>query len=144
MPPNRPYIPTQIRQQVEQEAQMRCGYCRTSHIFTAKTLHIEHIIPIAAGGGSEIDNLWLACELCNGAKGMKTHAVDPLTIATVALFHPRLQQWSDHFRWSEDGTRILGITPNGRATVAALKLNRPSLVAARKWWVSAGWHPPLE
>jgi hypothetical protein len=75
---------------------------------------------------------------------MKTHAVDPLTEVTVPLFHPRLQRWTHHFRWSEDGTRILGMTSNGRATVAALKLNRPSLVEARKWWVRAGWHPPME
>ena len=67
MPPNRPHIPNHIRRQVERDAQLRCGYCLTAQAFTAKVLHIEHIIPIAAGGGSDIDNLWLACELCNGA-----------------------------------------------------------------------------
>lgn len=30
----------------------------------------------------------------------------------------------------------------GRATVNALHLNRPLLVAARRAWVKAGWHPP--
>lgn len=52
-------------------------------------LIIEHIIPLAAGGSSELDNLWLACDLCNSCKGARTHAIDPLTGQTAALFHPR-------------------------------------------------------
>ena len=35
-------------------------------------------------------------------------------------------------------------TPTGRATVAALNLNRLSLVKARQAWVAAGWHPPKD
>lgn len=30
------------------------------------------------------------------------------------------------------------------APVAALQLNRSSLVLARSLWVGAGWHPPLD
>ena len=30
------------------------------------------------------------------------------------------------------------------AGIAALHLNRPSLVKARQAWVSVGWHPPLD
>ena len=37
---------------------------------------------------------------------------------------------------------IVGITAVGRATVQALKLNRSTLVAARRRWVEVGWHPP--
>ena len=33
------------------------------------------------------------------------------------------ERWSDHFTWSADGTRILGRTPCGRATVVCLQLN---------------------
>jgi hypothetical protein len=39
---------------------------------------------------------------------------------------------------------IVGITSTGRATVAALYLNRPSLVRARQAWVSVGWHLPAD
>lgn len=63
MATERPHIPLSIRRQVEGDSHDRCGYCLTSRIFTAKLLHVEHIIPIAAGGGSEIENLWLACDL---------------------------------------------------------------------------------
>ena len=30
---------------------------------------VEHIIPVAAGGASNEENLWLACPLCNGFSG---------------------------------------------------------------------------
>jgi hypothetical protein len=52
--------------------------------------------------------------------------------------------WSKHFRWSEDGTQIIGLTPCGRVTVLALNMNNPDIVAARSRWVQAGWHPPKE
>jgi hypothetical protein len=60
----------------------------------------------------------------------------------VPLFNPRTQKWSDHFVWTDSGTRILGKTATGRATVIALRLNRPPLVDARRAWVAVGWHPP--
>jgi len=43
-----------------------------------------------------------------------------------------------------DGTRIVGQTPCGRATVVALRLNNDYMVEARRYWVEAGWHPPEE
>jgi hypothetical protein len=58
------------------------------------------------------------------------------------LFDPRRQIWSEHFAWSEDGTRVLGATPCGRATVLALELNSLIAVSVRRYWVAAGWHPP--
>jgi hypothetical protein len=47
-----------------------------------------------------------------------------------------------HFKWSDDGTEIIGLTASGRATVVALKLNNTFAIEARSNWVSAGWHPP--
>lgn len=144
MPSHRPHIPEHTRRQVAEDARYRCGYCLTPRRFTAKQLHVEHIIPLAAGGGSDVGNLWLACDLCNSYKGMRTHAVDPLTEQTVPLFNPWQQNWRDHFVWSDDGLRIVGYTPIGRATIVTLRLNHPFLVEARRWWVHAGWHPPVE
>ena len=45
-------------------------------------------------------------------------------------------------RWSEDATRIIGITPCGRGTVEALRLNHLLAVSARTVWARAGYHPP--
>jgi hypothetical protein len=71
-------------------------------------------------------------------------AVDPDTQAIVPLFNPRTQRWFDHFRWSEDGTRVIGRTAIGRATVAALKLNHEWWMQCRYEWVLWGKFPPSE
>lgn len=108
-------------------------------------LEIEHIIPLAKGGSDEERNLWLACPICNGHKSDKTEALDPNTRQTVVLFNPRTQPWADHFQWADDGLRIVGTTPTGRATVAALHLSDdPDALAVRSYWLLAGWHPPHE
>jgi len=52
--------------------------------------------------------------------------------------------WSEHFRWSEDFSEIVGMTPTGRATVEMLKLNRRGLVNLRGVLYAMGKHPPLE
>jgi hypothetical protein len=105
-------------------------------------LEIDHLQPTACGGTDEEDNLWLACRLCNHAKSAQTECRDPITGQLVPLFNPRRQSWSEHFVWSDDGTRILGKTPMGRATIVALQLNNLISVVVRRHWVAAGWHPP--
>jgi hypothetical protein len=62
----------------------------------------------------------------------------------MPLYNPRKQPWRSHFGWSSDGALLMGRTPIGRATIMVLHLNRPMLVAARRRWVRAGWHPPEE
>ena len=94
------------------------------------------------GGETVESNLWLACRRCNEAKAAQIAAVDDETGLSVQLFNPRTQPWSGHFSWSGDGTRMVGLTASGRATIAALKLNHPDIVAARLLWVAVGWHPP--
>jgi hypothetical protein len=59
----------------------------------------------------------------------------------VALFNPRQQRWREHFTWNQEGTTIIGLTAQGRATVIALKLNHSLIVVARSIWVGAGLHP---
>lgn len=105
---------------------------------------IDHIIPEAAGGPTVLENLCLACHSCNEFKGAQVEVQDPLTGERASLFHPRQQQWREHFCWSEDGSEIAGLTPVGRATVVALKLNHPDIVEARRRWARVGWHPPQE
>jgi HNH endonuclease len=103
---------------------------------------MEHIIPTAAGGSDRETNLWLACRLCNNGKGVQTHGLDPMGGRRVRLFNPRRQRWQVHFLWSDDGARIMGKTPCGRATILALRLNNEIAVMVRREWNSAGWHPP--
>lgn len=141
---SRAHISTSVRQRICAEARYRCGYCLAQQDIIGVQLHVEHIKPESAGGSSEPDNLWLACSECNLHKGAQTQLLDPQTGEVAPLFHPRLQRWDEHFRWSEDATEILGMTPTGRATVLALSLNQPFMLRARRRWAMVGWHPPKD
>lgn len=105
-------------------------------------MEIEHIVPLAAGGSSSEDNLWLACPRCNQHKADRTRVPDPLTGDSVALFDPRHQLWEDHFVWEQGGLYVAGLSATGRATVDALKLNNDFVVRSRQIWIAWGWHPP--
>jgi HNH endonuclease len=137
-------ISEEVRVRVRTQAKEQCGYCRSLQKYVLGILEIEHIIPKAAGGSDNEDNLWLACRLCNSYKGTQTDAKDPVTNRNVKLFNPREQKWSRHFAWRDNGTHIAGLTASGRATVLALQLNNSYAVTVRQAWVSAGWHPPNE
>jgi hypothetical protein len=136
-------IPPTLRSSVADHFQHRCCYCLTPERIVGAELTIDHIVPQALGGASTEDNLCLACWRCNLLKRDRVAAIDPATGLTVRLFNPRLQNWFDHFAWHEDGLVIVGLTPTGRATVTALRLNRAVLVDARRLWNEAGWHPPV-
>jgi hypothetical protein len=136
------YIPEDLKRKIREQACDRCGYCRSLQKYILGALEIDHVIPKAKGGTDAEDNLWLACRLCNSYKGTQTDGLDPETGRNVQLFNPRRQQWSRHFSWSKDGTRITGKTSCGRATVLALQLNNLVAVTVRQQWVMAGWHPP--
>lgn len=134
----------QLGAHVRARAQHRCEYCRSPQRYVFGKLEIEHIIPKVADGTDDLGNLCLACRMCNGFKGAQTRALDPRSGRQVGLFNPRLQKWTPHFTWSEDGTQVIGRTAVGRATVAALRLNNAIAVMVRREWVAAGWHPPKE
>jgi hypothetical protein len=140
---SRPYISVEVVRRVREVARHRCGYCLSPQHLVMARLEIEHLIPIAKGGSSEESNLWLACPICNGYKADKTEAIDPDTKAIVPLFNPRSQAWSEHFSWIDNGLKLEGLTPIGRATVVALQLNDdPDVLIVRSNWILAGWHPP--
>jgi hypothetical protein len=107
-------------------------------------LSIDHLVPVAAGGLTVRENLWLACRSCNEYKGDRTRDEDTVTGEVVALFNPRVQRWRDHFVWSSDGITVVGTTPCGRVTIDVLHLNNDYVVASRRFWREAGWWPPVE
>lgn len=136
------YIPPRLRREVAERANDRCEYCQSQEAITGGPMHVEHIIPEIAGGPTTLDNLALACARCNLHKGRRMRARDPVSGRTVPLFDPRRQQWSRHFTWSADRTRIIGRTRSGRATLVALNMNHPTIVLARSVWIELGLHPP--
>lgn len=133
-----------LYERVAIQARQRCGYCLTLESVVGAPMELEHLIPESLGGLTEEENLWLACPRCNLHKADRIVARDPVTGRAIRLFNPRRQLWKTHFRWSEEGDEVIGITPTGRATVAALQLNRPALVLARRSWTAVGWHPPSD
>jgi hypothetical protein len=135
-------IPETLRQRVREAASDRCGYCHSPQRFVMGLLEVEHLMPRSKGGSDEEDNLWLSCSLCNRYKGAQISAIDSLTGNVVSIFNPRHDNWGEHFRWSADGVKIEALTPTGRATVEALKLNNELAVEVRRNWVLAGWQPP--
>ncbi|MCB0082486.1 MAG: HNH endonuclease [Caldilineaceae bacterium] len=136
------YIPVALRRLVRERADGRCEYCRCHDGFSTETFEVEHVIPRAAEGLTVLENLAYACSGCNGRKATRTEAVDPITGELASLFHPRVNQWADHFIWSSGYPKVDGTTATGRATVAALHLNRQAVVNLRRVLVLAGEHPP--
>lgn len=135
-------LPAKLRRFVRQRAKGYCEYCICPE-FCARQLHsIEHIEPESKGGASDEDNLALACQGCNGSKSNKTHALDPATRRKVPLFHPRRDDWHEHFAWSPDRLYLIGLTPTGRATISELDLNREGVIHLRRLLLLNDEHPP--
>lgn len=130
------------KRRVRRRARGLCEYRRSSPELTGHEFTVDHAIPEARGGKGLFGNLCWCCFWCNSYKQARIQAVDPRTARNVSLFNPRTDEWEEHFRWSRDGTRILGRSAQGRATIEAIRLNRPLLVRARRIWVRHELHPP--
>lgn len=133
-------IPAALARRVVERAGNRCEYCGLSQLGQEATFHVDHVIPRAAAGPTTLDNLALACVSCSLRKGARQTGPDPDTGTDAPLFDPRSEAWVDHFCW--DGVRVEGLTPTGRATVAALEMNRPLILAIRGEEAERGRHPP--
>ncbi len=138
------YVAARLRRLVAERARGRCEYCLSPESFATQSFVMEHVRPISRGGDTVLGNLAFACPGCNAHKYNKTLAPDPVDGEMSALFNPRLQQWRDHFKWNEDFTEIIGLTPSGRATVRSLVMNRAGVMNLRGALFAIGKHPPTE
>lgn len=137
------HVSAQLRREVIARARSLCEYCFSPVSHAVSSFAIEHIIPVDKGGETSSHNLALSCQGCNSHKYIKTEANDPLTKQTVPLFHPRRQNWPEHFARNRDFTLIVGLTPTGRVSILALQLNRLGVVNLRRLLYGAGKHPPV-
>jgi HNH endonuclease len=133
-------IPASLRRLTIQRANDRCEYCKIAQAGQVATFHIDHIVPVVARGETTSENLALACVSCSLKKGARQEIEDAQTGIKVLFFNPRQQSWQDNFRW--DGVQIIGLTPVGRATIAALNLNRAMMLSIRAEEELLGRHPP--
>ncbi|MEY4905936.1 MAG: hypothetical protein RLZZ292_3751, partial [Bacteroidota bacterium] len=82
-------------------------------------------------------------QCCNNHKYIAIEALDLVTGLMTPLYHPRINEWSEHFTWSEGFSELIGISPTGRATITRLKMNRSGLINLRKVLVEVRQHPPF-
>ncbi len=125
------YVSDSVRSEVFIRAAYRCEYCLINEKFSFFTFHVEHIISLKHGGKTELDNLALACPICNLNKGTDIATNLAGIAAPIRFFNPRTDKWLDHFNLETSGF-IAGITPIGDATVKILNLNHPDSVIERK------------
>ena len=125
-------ISAALRRAVIERAKGLCEYCQTDSEFSDSPFDVEHIIPIFQNGQTELENLALSCQGCNLYKSSKTKAFDVTSEEFARFFNPRADIWGEHFALARNETIIIGLTPIGRVTVEALRLNRKGLVNQRK------------
>lgn len=125
------------REFLRQRANKRCEYCQIpeEEFLAATAFNEEHIKPRVRFSANDpevdsLDNLAWACPRCNQSKYDKTEAVDPKTNDLISMFNPREDTWSEHFKAHKSG-HVVGLTPKGRATVEALRLNDEGKVRNR-------------
>ena len=118
-----------LRQLVRRRAKNCCEYCQIHQDQEPLPFHIEHVIPRRHGGKDLSNNLALACHHCNLQKGANLSGLDPRNGKITRLFHPRLDDWEDHFK-NRDG-EIVGLTAVGRTTVNLLRMNEDGRLQLR-------------
>lgn len=124
------------RRFVVSRAQSRCEYCDLPQSAIDLNFHVEHITARQHGGTDDAANLCLACDRCNLHKGPNLTGIDPQSESIVPLFHPRRDQWSEHFQLG--GSLIVGLTRAGRATVRLLQMNSARRRALRERLLAEG------
>jgi HNH endonuclease len=124
----------ELRQQVFNRANSKCEYCLLAVADTPYGHQIDHIIPRQHGGKDELENLALCCSRCNRHKGPNLASLDPESGEIIALFNPRKQTWSEHFRL-EDGV-FIALSAVGQVSITILKLNTEQRIAERKVLIS--------
>lgn len=133
------YIPESLRRLVRERARNCCEYCLLSENDNFLAHEIDHIIAEKHGGKTEAENLCLSCFDCNRHKGSDIGSIDHATGIFVTLYHPRQDQWDEHFHLN--GAYIEPLTPQGRVTVSLLNMNSDAQVEKRKQLIALQRYP---
>jgi hypothetical protein len=141
---SRSKISETIQERIRLRANYLCEFCHADERWQYVKFTVDHLVPLSSGGNDHPDNLALACFHCNRRKTNKLVAIDLLTATEVPLFNPRQDNWQDHFIWSVDKLIAIGLTAIGRATIAALLLNRDRVIPIRAADLEIGRHPPTD
>jgi hypothetical protein len=133
------YISEALRRLVYERAKGCCEYCRL-HADDAYFSHeVDHIYAEKHGGATQEANLCFSCFDCNRHKGSDIASIDGDTGEVALLFHPRKDNWNDHFRIAS--VQIRPLTAQGRVTVRLLQLNIPDRLLERDILIRGGSYP---
>jgi hypothetical protein len=117
------------RKRVARRARWRCEYCLIALAKDQAIWQVDHIIAGQHRRDDRLSNLAAACAYCNAHKGPNLAGIDPRSRRIVRLFHPRTDEWREHFPY--DGSILVGLSDIARATVQVLAINHPSRVRIR-------------
>ena len=129
-----------LRAQVWLRAGSRCEYCQIPQELIDAGHEIDHIIAEKHHGLTTLENLGLACFPCNNHKGPNIAGIDPQSGQMTRLFHPRFDDWSEHFAWH--AATLQGLTAIGRTTIDVLAINLDHRVVHRQTLIEEGVFPP--
>ncbi len=83
----------------------------------------------------------MCCFACNRHKGPNIAGIGPESGRIVPLFRTRRHKWSRRLPVGRR-RRLIGLTPNGRATVRVLGINLDHRVGFRRALIEEGGFPP--
>jgi len=126
--PSRPELST-IRQVLINEFDNKCSYCGCKLGLTSRA-EVDQFYPhsLFPEKSFEIDNLLLACNICNASKSDQfpfDKEGNPL------LINPRTDNFEEHIKIGLDGIAIPK-SEKGSTTIEVLNLNRQELIEDRK------------
>ena len=135
-------VSARLRRLVIQRAHGICEYCLIHQDDACFSFHIDHIVSRKQRGPTTSDNLALSCLRCNVTKGTDPGTFIGRPPRLVRLYHPRQDQWNQHFRLA--AARIVPLSDVGEATVRLLDLNAVDRILLRKALIKAARYPSIE
>jgi HNH endonuclease len=135
------YVSAELRRQVEERAGNTCEYCLMQARDTFFGCQVDHIIAEKHRGLIELENLALACAVCNRAKGTDIASLVPGTDRLVRLFNPRVDRWDDHFQICAESLQIEPLSETGVVTANLLGFNEIERILERQSLVQIGRFP---
>jgi 5-methylcytosine-specific restriction endonuclease McrA len=102
-------ISNKVRFEVFKRDKMACQYCGQS--FPNVVLHLDHIHPVAKGGGNDLLNLITSCFECNSGKSDRTLDDDTVVVKQrqqLEMLQERREQIALMFEWRKELDQIDG------------------------------------
>ena len=114
----------------------QCVYCTISEgeYGGIDNFHIEHFRPKSIFGAleNEIDNLFLACAICNRFKSDEWPGEPQIAGNTATFLDPSTANYHSHISFAPDAT-LSGQTVAGIYIIERLFLNRGQLIISRRY-----------